>query len=622
MNTTSRAKQQNLNLVEQAFLSVLLGFVLFICLSFFSVFAYQFWHFGRIYPGVSVAGLDVSGLSPDEAASFITQNLDFLRRGRIVFTNNEVNYIASPGELGLILDPESCTQQAFNIGRSGNLLRRLEDQFNAGYYGLDLPPVLIFDQNFAHRYLASLAEEIDQPVIEASLTIDGTEIVVHPGQSGRSLNIPAAMTPLTSQLEKMQDGVIPLIIEETSPIIVEVTRQAELARSIISQPLILSLPEDEAELDDPWIFEPLALASMLSFEYVQTNGETQYQVTLNSDLLNTFLHELAPSQYSEPENARFMFNDETNLLEVIQPSITGQSLDIEASIQSIQQQLMGGVHEVTLQMIHIPPPVTDDKTGDELGITELIHEEVSYFYGSSSARVQNIRASAASFYGLLIAPGETFSMASALDDISLDNGYAEALIILGGQTIKGIGGGVCQVSTTLFRAAFFAGFPIAERHPHAYRVYYYEKIAGNIIDPKLAGLDATVYVPLVDFKFTNDTPYWLLMETYVNPTYSSIIWKFYSTSDKRLVEWETTGPTNIVEPPKSLYRENPDLEEGEIKQVDWKAEGADVTVTRLVFRDGEPHLEDTFYTHYEPWQEVYEYGPGTEGMPPEESEDE
>lgn len=607
--------------MEQTFLSVLLGFVLFLGLSVLSVFAYQVWHLGRIYPGVSIADFDVSGLNPDEATSLITQNLEFLRRGRIVFSNDEVNYLTSPSELGLFLDPESSARQAFNAGRSGNPLRRLEDQFGAGYYGLNLPPLLIFDQNFTHRYLTSLAEEIDQPVIEASLTIDGTKIVVHPGQSGRTLNIPATMALLSPQLEKMQDGVIPLIIEENSPIIVEVSQQAELARSIISQPLVLSLLEDEAEQGGPWIFEPLALASMLSFEYIQTNGETQYQATLNSGLLYTFLLDLAPSLYREPENALFMFNDDTHLLEVIQPSITGQALDVEASIRTIQQQLMLGEHEVTLQIIYTPPPVTDDKTGEELGITELIHEEISYFYGSSSARVQNIQASAASFYGLLIAPGETFSMAGPLGDISLDNGYAEALIILGGQTIKGIGGGVCQVSTTLFRAAFFAGFPIVERHPHAYRVYYYEKIAGNITDPNLAGLDATVYVPLVDFKFTNDTPYWLLMETYVNPTNSSIIWKFYSTSDKRHVEWETTGPTNIVEAPKPLYRENPDLEEGEIKQVDWKAEGADVTVTRVVYRDGELHLKDTFYTHYEPWQEVYEYGPGTEGMPPEEDDE-
>jgi vancomycin resistance protein YoaR len=140
--------------------------------------------------------------------------------------------------------------------------------------------------------------------------------------------------------------------------------------------------------------------------------------------------------------------------------------------------------------------VTDDATAEQLGIRELIHAETSYFYGSSRERVQNIQAAAARFHGLLVAPGEVFSMAQALGDITLDNGYAEALIIVGNQTIKGVGGGVCQVSTTLFRAAFFAGYPIIERHAHAYRVYYYEKVAGNRINPRLAGLDATVFCPV------------------------------------------------------------------------------------------------------------------------------
>ena len=167
-------------------------------------------------------------------------------------------------------------------------------------------------------------------------------------------------------------------------------------------------------------------------------------------------------------------------------------------------------------------------TASDLGITELVHEESSYFFGSSSARIHNIEVAAGEFHGLLIAPGQTFSMAASMGDVSLDAGYTEALIIFDGRTIEGVGGGVCQVSTTLFRAAFFAGFPIVERHPHAYRVSYYEKTAGNRRDPNLAGLDATVYVPIVDLKFTNDTPYWLLMETYVNRSASRITWKFYS----------------------------------------------------------------------------------------------
>jgi vancomycin resistance protein YoaR len=203
-------------------------------------------------------------------------------------------------------------------------------------------------------------------------------------------------------------------------------------------------------------------------------------------------------------------------------------------------------------------------------------------------------------------------MGNELGDVSLENGFAEALIIYGGRTIKGVGGGVCQVSTTLFRTVFFAGFPVVERYSHAYRVSYYEMDASGSVDPDFAGLDATVYFPLVDFKFLNDTSNWLLMETYVNVSARTITWKIYSTSDGRSITWDTTGPANVVPPPPPLFEENPEFKVNQISQVDYAAQGADVTVNRTVWRGGQVYFSDQFITHYEPWQAVCQYGPGTE----------
>jgi vancomycin resistance protein YoaR len=208
-------------------------------------------------------------------------------------------------------------------------------------------------------------------------------------------------------------------------------------------------------------------------------------------------------------------------------------------------------------------------------------------------------------------------MAEQLGDVTLDEGYSEAWIILGDRTIKGVGGGVCQVSTTLFRTVFFGGYQIVERHPHAYRVLYYEQKANGSNNPNLAGLDATVYVPLVDFKFKNDSDQWLLMETYVYPDYRQLVWKFYSTSDGRSVDWSTTGLKNKKDAPDPIYEENSELNKGQVKQVDWAVEGATVTVTRDVYRDGQKIWQDVFKTKYQPWAAVCQYGPGTKNMPPE-----
>ncbi len=470
------------------------------------------------------------------------------------------------------------------------------------------------------RYLTTLAEQINQPVIEPRLTIQGTEVMIQQGQIGRMVDVPATLALLQAQVKTLSNGIVPLVIDETRPVVEDVSAQAALARQILSAPLTLRLPEGQADAPGPWEIAPETLAPMLMFAPQSENGTTKYEIALNRVMLYAYLSELAPKIHVEAQNARFIFNDDTRLLEPIQASIIGRKLNIEKSAERMLSELTAGSHNIALELDLQEPEINDQMTGEQLGITELVHAETSYYYGSSSERVQNISAAAGRFHGLLVAPGETFSMANAMGDISLDNGYAEALIILGGQTIKGVGGGVCQVSTTLFRTAFFAGFPINERHAHAYRVYYYEKVAGNRVDPNLAGLDATVFVPLVDFKFTNDTPHWLLMETYVNPSASSITWKFYSTRDNRRIEWSNTGPVDVVEAPKNLYRENPDLANGEVKQVDWAADGADVTVNRTVYRNDQVYLQDVFKTHYEPWRAIYEYGPGTEGMPPADEE--
>jgi vancomycin resistance protein YoaR len=620
MQFDRKGKNRGIVLFEQGVLALLFGSMLFIFVLLTGLFAYQYMQSGRIYPGVTLAGVDLSGLSIDQATERVFEEVTYPQNGRILFKYGDTSWLASPADLGLFLDAQTSAQKAFDTGRSGNLLPRLINQYNLYTQGVDIPPVMIFDQNMALQYLSHLSGQIDQPVIEASLDINSTDVIVRQGQIGRTLNITATMAQISSQLEKLQDGIITLVVDETTPHIMDASQQAEQARQILSQSLTLKLPEGES-IGGPWTFDTAALASMLSFDLVNDSQKDYYQLNLNSETLHEFLLSLEPELYLASENARFMFNDDTRQLEVVKHATIGRTLDVDASLQSIRDTLLQGGHDVTLQVTHNPPAVTDDMTGEELGVTELIHEEISYFYGSDADRIQNITAAASSFYGLMVAPGEEFSMAQALGDITLDNGYAEALIILGGQTIKGVGGGVCQVSTTLFRAAFFTGFPITERHQHAYRVGYYEKVAGNRRDSNLAGLDATVFVPLVDMKFVNDSPYWLLMETYVNPTYSSLVWKFYSTSDGRTVDWDTTGPVNTVDPPDPLYRENPDLPKGEVKQVDYQAQGADVTVDRRVYKDGSLYFEDSFFTHYQPWQAIYEYGPGTEGMPPPKDEE-
>jgi len=597
--------------IPQILIALVGGTALFFILLVGAVITFDVYHAGRIYPGVSAAGVDLSGLRPQEAAGRIAQKLTYPVTGNIVFKLNDKVWAAKPAQLGLYFDAPTTANVALLAGRQGNPVRRLEEQFRAWYSGMDISPLLVFDQRVAYDYLSRIAAQVDIPTVEASLAINGTDVVVQPGQVGRSVDIDATLASLDIQLRTMKDGLIPLAMVENPPVILDASAQAEIARKILSAPLDLNVPNAAEGDPGPWTLDQPSLAGMLTIERVQSEEGARYQVELNAESLNSFLQNIAPKLDRHPENARFIFNDDTHQLELIQSAVIGRALNVDASIQEINQKVVQGEHKIPLALDLTQPAVGNDATAEKLGIREVTSVQNSYFYGSSTARIKNIQTAAARFHGLLVPPGATFSMADALGDVSLDNGYSEALIIFGNRTIKGVGGGVCQVSTTLFRTAFFGGYPIVERNPHAYRVSYYELTRSGNVDVDLAGLDATVFVPVVDFKFTNDTPNWLLMETYVKPEARVLTWKFYSTSDGRSVEWDTTGPQNVEEPPEPLYQENEDLAQGEIRQVDWEAAGADVTVHRTVTRDGQVYLDDVFATHYLPWRAVYEYGPGT-----------
>lgn len=585
------------------------GVSLFFAITIAWTLGYQLIYAGRIFPGVSVAGVDVSGLTRDEAAVKLSQTLSYPISGKVLFRDGERVWVASPAELGMVFDPSSSAVTAYGLGRGGGLFGALSGQMRAIGTGVNVPPVILFDQRVAFQYLSQIGAQVNQSVVEASLNLDGTNVVASPGQVGRELKIEATLIYLGAQLQTFTDGEVPLVVQEIQPQILDVSAQADTARQILSQPLTLAIPNSTTGDPGPYVYDTQVLVNLLGVQRVQNGNLAEVRVVLDANGLRNLLAPVKTQVDRSASDAKFIFNDETKQLDLMENSKVGRAMDLDASITAINDALFRGEHTVSLVINEAQPKIPGTATGQDLGITQLLISETSYFYGSSEERIQNIQAAAARFHGVLIAPGETFSMGEKMGDVSLENGFAEALIIYGGRTIKGVGGGVCQVSTTFFRTVFNAGFPIVERYSHAYRVSYYEMTASGAVDSRLAGLDATVYFPLVDFKFKNDSPYWILMETYVNVSGRSLTWKFYSTSDGRSVTWDTTGPVNVVPAPSPLFEQNDELAKNQMKQVDYAANGADVTVTRTVMQNGIILFQDQVITHYEPWQAICQYGP-------------
>jgi vancomycin resistance protein YoaR len=243
-------------------------------------------------------------------------------------------------------------------------------------------------------------------------------------------------------------------------------------------------------------------------------------VRISPEKMGEYLTSIALSVNIQPVNAKFILID-GRAKEFI-PSEYGRSLDINASKELVLNAIIRGAKEVNLPVNLVEPAITLEKV-NELGITTLIGRGESDFKGSTSSRIHNIRLGSAKFNGAIVKPDETFSFNSILGEVDENNGYQSELVIKKGKLVYEYGGGLCQVSTTLFRSAIMAGLPIVERRPHSFPVRYY--------DPQ--GFDATIYPGVVDLKFKNDTPNHILIQSRIED--SKLVFDIYGPDDGRKV---------------------------------------------------------------------------------------
>lgn len=321
--------------------------------------------------------------------------------------------------------------------------------------------------------------------------------------------------------------------------------------------------------------------------------------------INEFVQVAKDTYYKEPKDAKFLFeNGKVSSFTEHENGLEVDAEQFEKDISRVFEEIKKSPENkvIVLKDRVLQPEITLSQTND-LGIEELIGVGVSDYSGSSEDRIYNLKLAAATFNGVIIPPNEEFSFNKIIGDISSSTGYRPSYIIKNGQTVLGDGGGVCQVSTTAFRAALNTGLPIVERHAHAYRVSYYE----NDAEP---GLDATIYTPSVDFRFKNDTPSNILIQTEIIDEENILRFKLYGKKDNRVVELTNPEVWDVAPPPEPRNQDDPNLPKGTVKQVDYAAWGAKSRFTYKVMKDGKVLHEEEFYSSYRPWQAVFLVGQG------------
>ena len=320
---------------------------------------------------------------------------------------------------------------------------------------------------------------------------------------------------------------------------------------------------------------------------------------LDKDTTYLYLEKIASEINRDVVEGLFEFNPATKRVAAFKPSQEGRRLDKDKTYQLLSEALINNIPKSITLPVDIVKPKIETSDINSLGIKELLGQGISNFAGSITNRIYNINLTASKINGVLIPPGETFSFNKTVGDISAATGFKQAYVIKEGRTVLDDGGGVCQDSTTLFRAVLNAGLPVVSRTAHAYRVWYYEQG----FPP---GLDATVFYPSVDFQFKNDTPAHILIQAHTAGT--TLYIELYGTSDNRVVNLTQPVITNKTPPPPELRQDDPTLPKGQVKQVDWAAAGATVIFKRTVTRNGEVIAQENWKSNYKPWQAVFLVG--------------
>lgn len=551
----------------------------------------------RALPGLKVLGINIGDKTRDEIIEIINQKYDQATANglRFVYKNRAATIYP---EVMAANDPD-LFYQLFKV----NVEQTADELLKFGHTNnpfLDIPAIIqtltvgvnrqVNYTIFSNALITALKEnfgDLEHPAKNPELHYRNNQIEFSDSATGVSFNFHNVAEKLRDQIANLNFQTTELALSPDEPT-VTVDEVAPLGEKI--KKLADSLPLTLEFGGRQWFIYRRDFLDWLDFKK-DDDGTTS--LTLKTDAIFKFLQNIAKSVEERPVDAKFKI--ENGKVSEFQSSKNGQAMDYEKTENDLSKILLDENKKpaVTLAIstIIIDPRVTTANI-NTLGIKELLGVGKSNFKGSPANRLHNITTGANALNGTLIAPDEEFSLLKILGKITEETGYLPELVIKGNKTTKEFGGGLCQIGTTIFRAAIASGLPITQRQNHSYRVPYYEP----------AGTDATIYDPSPDFRFSNDTGNYLLIQTKI--VGQDLIFEIWGTKDGRLAE--QTAPTvyNIIPPEPPLLTQTEDLPVGIKKCTERAHEGADAKFTYTVtYQDGKKVVKE-FKSHYKPWREV------------------
>lgn len=548
---------------------------------------------GKVFPNIYVSNIYVGDKTKEQALEQIAKET---AAAEIKLTVNGGSYSIATSEINYFIDYRKTIDRAYNLTNTGNVFSDFKEKIN-----LSLKPKIItysvyYDQDKLLESLLIISSKVGSKPVNPSAEIVNGQIIIDPGKNGVEIDTTDALLKIGYALSNNKVDRVELDLKSTNSSLdsSQVESYKQKLSKLVGKSIVLKTTDIEKEnvsvvLDDKRLVK-----------IVKPSSE------VDEKQLTELIIDVSRRINRNPQNSIFVVTD--GKVVEFTPSKDGLTVNEDALKQEIKGAFTSLLDSDNKEVqINIPlfksPAKVKNEDVNNLGINTLLGKGVSYFRGSIPNRIHNVNLAQSKFKGVLVEPGATFSFNEILGDVSGLTGYKAAYVIKDGKTVLGDGGGVCQVSSTLYRAILDAGLPVVERRAHSYRVGYYEQ-------GSYPGFDATVFYPTTDLKFKNDTPKYLLIQPTIDLTNLILTFDIYGTSDGRKSYVSKPVVSSQIAPADDLYVDDPSLPAGTIRQIEHKAWGAKVTFNYKVTRGNEVLIDQKVQSTYRPWQAVYLRGTG------------
>ncbi|MDX9970533.1 MAG: VanW family protein [Candidatus Gracilibacteria bacterium] len=539
--------------------------------------------FHLTYPSNTiVAGLDISGINPPEAKKLFEEKITSFLESSTKFTLKETTIEIKNKELLVEYKIDETLSGIILSDLSGNFIPKLFTEKMKTDIALIVKP-----EN--EKILALLEEKFaisDIRAKNASIFFNEEETLdISEELNGFVLNTESLNESIKHSFSNMSPTEIVLKLEEESPKITKADIESLLPE--INDKLKNKITLIDPVFSDNWTIKLDDYPKFVSFK---TTSDKQVYININREAFFDFVDEEISKWLDRPAEDVNITKQEDGKIEITGKGIDGTEIKRDLFVSLFEKAANAKASSVLIPINPMVPKLIVSKELADLGIKERLGVGHTSYYGSPTNRIHNIKVGASKFNGHLIAPGETFSFNTTLGRVDGSTGYRKELVIKEEGTIPEYGGGLCQVSTTVYRAILFSGLPVVDRRPHSYSVSYYSQILGH-------GLDATIYLGGQDLKFTNDTNHHILIQTFVDGNYELYI-TFYGTSDGRTVEMDGPYLSNYHSPgPTQLITTNT-LAPGERKQVEKSHTGFNAVWYRYITKANGDKIKETITSAY------------------------